>query len=138
MFTVDDLRAAGMKTSKQFDVTGLTGAVDVWFGFFTPPGDPARDYEVRFFPTHRDAVELGMALADEGTGEDAKLFSTNATWQSGLAERSWELAGGGFAPRYMDYVIYGNMILLREGLAPAESVDRCSALIDGVEAAQAS
>ena len=141
IYTVDDLRAAGMKTSKQFDVTGLTGAVDVWFGFFTPPGDTVRDYEVRFFPSHGDAVKLGTALAEEGSGEDAKLLSRNATWQEGLSERTWYRVSGlwaEFAPKYMDYVIYGNMILLCEGLEPASSVGRCGALIDAVEAAHAS
>ena len=67
VFTVDDLRAAGMKASKQYDVSELPGGVDAWYGFIRDDTGP-KDVEVRFYASHADAVALGAALADEASG----------------------------------------------------------------------
>ena len=42
LFTHDDVDATGFKTSKEYDVEGLTGATDVLFGFWRPDGSEAK------------------------------------------------------------------------------------------------
>ncbi|MCZ6538424.1 MAG: hypothetical protein O6922_01185, partial [Chloroflexi bacterium] len=61
VFTVDDLRAVGMKASKQYDVSELPGGVDAWYGFIRDGTGP-KDVEVRFYASHADAVALGTEL----------------------------------------------------------------------------
>ena len=72
-FTIEDLQAIGFKKSKTYDVEGLIGADSAYYGFWAIDTYDRKDYEVRFFPSHSDAVELGTAQADERSGEDAIL-----------------------------------------------------------------
>ena len=137
VFSVDDLRAVGMKASKQYDVSDLPGGVDAWYGFIRDATGP-KDVEVRFYATHADAVALGTALADEASGDDALVDEETATWVVGVKDRI-RLVSGGTAdlaawsgsrtPNYADFVIFGNMILLCQGDNPDESVDLCHELI---------
>jgi hypothetical protein len=146
IFTADDLRAAGMKTSKQYDVTDLPGGVDAWYGFIQTDSGPL-DVEARFYNSHADAVSLGTALADEASGEDALIEEDDATWAEGIKDRQ-RMRSGGTAdlaawsgqrgPNYADFVIYGNMILLCQGDQPAESIETCYELIEAIEANSAS
>ena len=63
VLTIEDLKAIGFKASKQYDVEGLTGALDAWLGFWGPAGSDRKDYEVRFYPSHEVAVSSGTAFA---------------------------------------------------------------------------
>ena len=87
LFTHDDVDATGFKTSKQYDVEGLTGATDVLFGFWRPDGSEAKEYEIRFYPSHDVAVESGTAFAEEATGDDAILDKDEASWNEGIKDR---------------------------------------------------
>ncbi|MCH8223534.1 MAG: hypothetical protein IH868_09015, partial [Chloroflexi bacterium] len=137
IFSVDDLKSAGFKTSKQYDVTDLPGAVDAWFGFFKADGKNPIDYEVRFYGSHEDAIAFGVAPADEASGEDAKLDEGTTSWPVGLKDRK-KLASGGTADlaawsgklqtKYGDFVVLGNMVLLCEGTNSEEALERCDAL----------
>ena len=137
IFTVDDLRAAGMKASKQYDVAELPGGVDAWYGFVRDATGP-RDVEVRFYASHADAVALGTKLADEASGDDALVDEDTATWVVGVKDRI-RLSSGGTAdlaawsgkrrPNYADFVIFGNMVLLCQGDEPEQSVVLCHELI---------
>ncbi len=137
VFTIDDLRTAGMKTSKQYDVSDLPGGVDAWYGFIRDDGGP-KDVEVRFYASHADAITLGKVLADEASGDDALVDEETATWVVGVKDRI-RLVSGGTAdlaawsgsrtPNYADFVIFGNMVLLCQGDAPEESVALCHELI---------
>ena len=140
IFTVDDLRAAGMKASKQYDVSELPGGVDAWYGFIRDATGP-KDVEVRFYASHADAVAFGTELADEASGDDALVDEETATWVVGVKDRV-RLVSGGTAdlaawsgsrtPNYADFVIFGNMVLLCQGDKPDESVDLCHELITAV------
>lgn len=142
IFTADDLRAAGMKTSKQYDVTDLPGGVDAWYGFIRTDSGPL-DVEARFYASHADAVSLGTALADDASGDDALIEEEDATWVVGIKDRQ-RMRSGGTAdlaawsgqrgPNYADFVIYGNMILLCQGDEPTDSLETCYELIGAVEA----
>ena len=140
----------GFKTNKHYDVEALPVALDAWFGSWGPAGGQRQDYELRFYPSHEDAVAHGTALADEGTGEDTKLLEKdNPTWTGGLKERrrsatvtdtSGASGQDAVSPgaRYADYSIYGNVILLCAGANPEHSLERCNPLIDALEAAESS
>ena len=141
IFTVEILRSAGMKTSKQYDVTDLPGGVDAWYGFIKGVTGP-KDIEARFYPSHQDAVELGAVLAEEVSGDDANVDEETTTWKEGVKNRS-RMASGGAAdlaawsgkrkPNYGDFVIFGNMILLCQGDDPQQSIDVCYELIESIK-----
>ena len=140
IFTVEILRSAGMKTSKQYDVTDLPGGVDAWYGFIKGVTGP-KDIEARFYTSHQDAVEFGTVLADEVSGDDANVDKETTTWKEGVKNRS-RMASGGAAdlaawsgkrkPNYGDFVIFGNMILLCQGDEPEQSVAVCYELIESI------
>ena len=86
-FSPDHLDEIGFKKSRSYDLEGLPGAGDAIFGFWRiASGDPI-DYEVRFYANHADAVELGTALAEEGSGPDAVLDDDDATYKEGVKDR---------------------------------------------------
>ncbi len=137
IFTVDDLRTAGMKASKQYDVIDLPGGVDAWYGFIrTEPGP--MDIEARFYASHADAVSFGTELAAEVSGEDAIIEEDSTSWSVGYKDRQ-RMRSGGTAdlaawsgqrgPNYADFVIFGNMVLLCQGDEPEQSIKLCHELI---------
>ena len=137
IFTIDDLRAAGMKASKQYDVSELPGGVDAWYGFIRDATGP-KDVEVRFYASHADAVSLGTELADEASGDDALVDEDTATWVVGVRDRVRRASGGTAdlaawsgqrRPNYADFVIFGNMVLMCQGDEPEQSVVLCHELI---------
>jgi len=141
VYAIEDLLAVGFKKSKQYDVEGLPGGVDAWSGFWgTGPYDRT-DYEIRFYASHEDAVEQGTPLAEEVTGEDAALYKDNPTWEEGAKDR-WRsssvvgltrgLQSGRLGNKYLDFAIFGNMVMLSEGEDPAAALERCRLLIDAL------
>lgn len=137
VFTVDDLKTAGMKASKQYDVEDLPGGVDAWYGFIRTDSGPM-DIEARFYSSHADAMAMGIALADEVSGEDAIIDEETTPWTEGAKDR-YRLRSGGSAdlaawsgqrmPNYADFVVFGNIILLCQGDEPEQSVETCHKLI---------
>ena len=144
VYSVDDFLAVGFKKSKQYDVEGLPDAVDARFGFWGPNAADRKDYELRFYASHEDAVASGTALAEEATGEDAKLLERdNPTWTEGLKQRRMSasvplgvVGQVGIAPsaKYADYAIFGNVVMLCEGADSGQSLERCRLLIDALQA----
>lgn len=117
-----DLQAVGFKKSKQYNVEGLTGASSAYFGFWGLDPYDRKDYEVRFFPSHFDAVELGTALASERIGEDSLLEEDNSNWPVGLKDarrctgsKAYSGPQNCLTPKYWDFSIYANMILICSG-----------------------
>ena len=138
-FTIDDFKAVRFKVSTQYDVEGLTAATEAWFGFWTPAGLVTREFEIRFYPSHSEAVEFGTLFAIEGSGDTALLEPEDATWDEGLKDRRAFFAGivgshgsGSVQPLYGGYVIYGNMVMLCEGANEDQALEFCAALIDTV------
>lgn len=86
ILSLDDLKAIGFKKSKTYDVEGLTKADAAYYGFWDPDPYKRKEYEVRFYASHQDAVEFGVAFADERVGENAKLKKDTAAWPEGLKE----------------------------------------------------
>ncbi len=140
-FTLDDLMVIGFKESRTYPLDGLPGASDAVFGFWrVPNGDPV-DYEVRFYRNHEDAVLLGRAIADEGSGDDAILDDVEATYPHGAKDRRVVVGFGGgggqssgIGPKYGDYAIFDNLVVLCGGGTSGQSLERCGFLAEAIRA----
>ena len=135
VFTLDDLLAVNFKKGKTFDVEGLTGATDAYYGFWGIDPYDRKEFEARFYPTHSDAVEFGTSFAEERTGTDALIKTGEATWEEGAREaRACTRSAGGDSSncrisKYGDYVIYGNMVLICQGRDSSTALEQCAALL---------
>ncbi len=142
-FVEEDLDAIGFKTSRSYDLEGLPGASAAVFGFWrVSSGDPV-DYEVRFYGTHADAVGLGTALAEEGSGADAVLDADDAQYKEGVKDRRMIVGSGvgggarsGIGARYGNYAIYGNVVMLCGGAAGEQALERCEELATALSMAK--
>jgi len=139
IFTIDDFKAVRFKSNTEYDVTELPGATAAWFGFWTPSGTVAKEYEIRFYESHADAVELGTEYAIEGSGETALLDEEDATWDEGLKDRKAYFAApsshgsGSVQALYGGYAIYGNMVMLCEGANEEHALGHCAALVAAID-----
>lgn len=141
-FEPDDLSEIGFKKARSYDLEGLPGAREAIFGFWRiASGDPI-DYEVRFYANHADAVDLGTALAEEGSGADAVLDEDKATYKEGVKDRRMIVGSGigggarsGTGPRYGGYAIYGNIVMLCAGAAGEQALERCEELATALDEA---
>jgi hypothetical protein len=140
VFEITDLQDVGFKKSKTYDVEGLVGADSAYYGFWSLDPYDRKDYEVRFFPSHTDAIDLGTAQADERSGEDAILEDEESSWPVGMKDArqcTGDLASGPAShgiqncksPKYWDYSIYGNMILLCSGGEVETARELCNDLL---------
>lgn len=135
IYSLEDLTDVGFKKSKTFDVEGLTGATAAYFGFWGRDPYDRKDYEVRFYPSHEDAVEFGTKFIEERTGEDAVLVSGRAMWEEGVKEArlcAGNDSGSGAnctITKYGDYVIHGNMIMACQGADSLIALRQCADLI---------
>lgn len=134
-YTVDDLRAFGMKANLEYDVEGLPEAIGAWRAIYNQ-----KEFEARFYASHEDAVAYGTGPADEVTGPDATLFGEGVSWQPGANNRKicghasiGSAANAGCDAKFGDYVIYGNLILLCEGENSEESLTRCEAALQNLK-----
>jgi len=139
-FTIDDFKSANFKISHEYDVEGLIGAVSASNGFWKSSGSVAKEYEIRFYASHADAVELGTSLAIEASGETALLDEEDATWDVGLKDRRAFFAGGvgthgsgTVQAMYGGYAIYGNMVMLCEGANQDQALEHCALLMTIVD-----
>ncbi len=144
VYALEDLTAFGFKKGKTYDVEGLPEAVNAYYGFWGLDPYNRKDYEVRFYASHEDAVEHGTALAKERIGPEAKLTKEEATWPEGVKDArmcisyrasSAQWASTCLEPKYFDYVIAANMVLLCQGLDSLESLQACDALLAELDSA---
>jgi hypothetical protein len=140
VFTMSDLKTAGMKASKQYHVDELPGGLDAWYGFIQTETGPM-DIEARFYASHLDAFELGTELANAVSGDDADIEEETTPWAEGYKDRQRMRSGGSSdlaawsgqrGPNYADFMVYGNMILLCQGDEPDQSINTCYELINAV------
>ena len=120
------------KFSKNYDVSELPDALEAHYGFFQ-----RREFEIRFYPSNEIAKSSGIFFAEEATGEDAIIKKSDASWKEGIKDR---MISGVFgnkknSPKYMDYVILGNMIVLcpiemsSSEIGATEPLDNCRLLL---------
>ncbi len=133
----DFLDVANFKKSKDYDVAGLTGADAAIYGFFGPDPYDRKEFEVRFYPDHDTAADVGVEFANEATGPDAVIASSVQRWDEGLVQRracAGNTRGSHHSGRcdlakYGDYVVAGNMVLLCQGKDSATALSNCQALM---------
>ena len=79
IYTFDDFKRVGFKKNREYDIEGLAGASEAYFGFWGIKRSESKDYEIRFYSNHDDAVNLGENLAIEVTGNDAVIAKDETT-----------------------------------------------------------
>ncbi|SVA07909.1 uncharacterized protein METZ01_LOCUS60763 [marine metagenome] len=134
-FTLDDLLGTTFKQSSSYSTEGLPGSSNVSYGFLRIPGGDPYEYEVRFYTSHRQAVDLGTPLAIEGSGETAVLSKSDSTYKEGVKNRRMACGSGvgggarsGICSKFGSYAIFGNIVMLCQGADKAQSVERCGLL----------
>ena len=147
----DDLKLLGIKKGKKYKVEGLNKANAAIFAFYRKQGEKeAIEYEIRFYNNHEDAVNEGIPMAKERVGPEAKLKKEYATWDEGLKDaRQCGGAGGGMSaggsqaggagdhavgscssPKYNEYFVFNNLVVLCQGENEIESRRNCLDVID--------
>ena len=126
VITAEQVIDSQFKELKRYDITDLPGASAAVYGFMKS-GSEAFDYEVRVYESHGKAVELGTALAEEGSGPDAVLGEADAVFKEGVRDRRLAYRGdrGAAGPKYGGYVIYDNLIVLCQGVDLEQFIERC-------------
>ncbi len=126
VITVDQVMASPFRKLKEYQTDDLPGASAAIYGFMKSDSD-AFDYEVRFYENHVKAVELGTALAEEGSGPDAVLGESDAVFKEGVRDRRLAYRGdrGAAGPKYGGYVIFENLIILCQGREAEQFLERC-------------
>lgn len=134
LLSLDDLVSLGLKSGKSYDVSTLPGGVEAGLLFWRVEG-VAVEYEARIYGSHDDAVSLGTAPAEEGSGDDAIIDVRDAVYKEGIRDRRkiFRYPAGALQPKYGAYAIYGNMVVLCEGKDDAEGWERCAALIGALD-----
>ena len=132
-YTIEDLKAtAGVKANKDYDVEDLPGADAAWRIIFN-----RLDYEVRFYPDHQTLLDEGIPYVEHVTGDDAVVIGDDVIWEEGAKDRrrcsrdaDTPHSGCAYSPRYWDYIVVGNMILMCEGLESKQSIDNCDNFLE--------
>jgi hypothetical protein len=138
-YAVSDLVAVGFKQSKTYDVKELAEASSAHYGFYGVDPYKRLDYEARFYFSHSAAKNAGVEFANHATGAGASLYEDDQTWTEGLAERRRCDSNGGHHvgrcgfPKYFDYVVAGNMVLMCQGKETLESLSACADLLRVIE-----
>ncbi len=107
-FTYQEFIDAGWKQHQVYDVATLPSALEARYGFFN-----RKDVEIRRYPTHSDAMGVGVESAEEAL--DRTVHD-----------------GSGFASRrvYGGYLVVGNLLMMCE-----VSTQDCLDLVEAVEGA---
>jgi len=140
IYTPDDIKNAEFfKHDDDYDVEGLEGATAALYGFYGSDPYARLEYEARFYADHAAAVTIGVEWADEATGVDAVLLKDVQRWDEGISDRRQCAGNGGHHsgkcdnPKYFDYVVVGNMILMCQGKDSDTSIQACADLMSVVQ-----
>ena len=120
----------------------LPDAESAYMGFWGLDPYDRHDYEIRIYPSHEIAINVGKDYADEATGKRFEENRKNQRWKEGVKDR-WQAQGvtdisGGASrqskprPTYPNWAILGNMVILCDGLDSEQALIRCSELIDNL------
>ena len=155
IYTIDDFINIGYKKGKAVKQDKLMdGMVNAYWGFWKVPykdwsGKDMIDYELRFYPSHSEAISMGQNSADLRTGENAQIRKkdTNdpnaihpigADWPELLKEARECQGDGGhhtgacIVPKYADYKIFGNVVILGQGADLEESYMNLNLITDAL------
>ena len=139
IIVVDELLATPFRKLREYETDGLPGATAVLHGFLRTDSD-AYDYEVRFYDSHTQAVDLGTELAEEGSGPNAVIKEGDAAYKKGIRDRRVVIGGlegaieaGSVGPKDGGYVTYENLVILCQGSNLEQSLERCNLLTSALE-----
>jgi hypothetical protein len=127
------------KHDDDYDVEGLDGAVSAIYGFYGSDPYNRLEYEARFYADHASALAQGVDFADEATGAEAVLLKDVQRWDEGISDRRQCAGNGGHHsgkcdnPKYFDYVVVGNMVLMCQGKDTPTSHQACADLMAVVQ-----
>ena len=142
IYTVEDFTNTGFKVNKEYDVSELEDSSGVWFGFWK--NDPHKsivlDYEIRTYPSHQLALDKGVKYVEEVIGEEAILGKSLSSWKEGIQDRRTR-SGRGMSgsesntirAKYLDYIVFGNTMILCEGLDLTDARQNCSDLVNALD-----
>lgn len=145
IYSIEDFEKFGVKIGEKYDNKELPYSLSVFWIFWKDVGADEgsarfqslggsvggmREFEIRFYSSHDEAVTFGSKYADNGTGSDAVLTKQESLWAEGIKNRRTSGGPDGSPlPKYGGYIIYGNFILLCEGIGIEQSNQNCSNLI---------
>tara|TARA_B100000674_G_C37861818_1_gene925169 strand:- start:241 stop:789 length:549 start_codon:yes stop_codon:yes gene_type:complete len=145
-FSIENFKKINFKIGEQYDNSDLPKSNSVYWGFwkdrdadegsarFQSLGGSVggmRDFEIRFYDNHNDAIEFGKIYAEDSSGENAVLTKKNTLWPVGIKNRRTSGGPDGSPlPKYGGYTIYGNFIILCEGVNLDQSLKTCSKIIN--------
>ncbi len=134
IYTIDEMKATGVKANKEYDVEDLPGAESAFRMIFNQT-----EFEARFYPDHQTAIDQGWEYADHVTGDDAVVTGDDVLWEEGAKDRrrcsrhaDTPHSGCSYSSRYWDFVVIGNMVLMCEGLESKASLDNCDDFLANV------
>lgn len=116
-YSMDDVEAAGLKGIKEFKTDAVDkktgepltpGATEIVLGFFKASSGP-KDIEVRFYPSHKDALNLGKDPAEAVTQKPSNLVGNSSN--TSLADAGVGMKG---STKFGGYAINGNIVVLCE------------------------
>ena len=141
-FTIEDFKEIKFKQGTQYDTRDLPGAISAYYGFIKNDQGEPNDYEIRFYDSHKSAVEYGEKYAENISGEDGcikkqcSFFLENLKHRQKISEPSNVAGGAGNGipiPKYQAYIIYGNFILFCPGYNEDEALKSCTTIAKSFE-----
>ena len=139
IYAIEDFKNIGFKINKEYDVSELEGSTGAWFGFWKNDVNKALDFEIRIYPSQQLSIDKGVVFVEEVIGEDAVLKKSTSSWKEGIQDRrSRNISSmrgsesNSVRAKYMDYIIYGNTIILCAGLDSNYARQNCSDLANSL------
>jgi hypothetical protein len=158
VLSIDDFESIGFKSVRSVKQDKLMdGMINAYYGFRKVPikdwaGKDIVDYELRFFESHQEAIAKGEKSADLRTGENAQLRKNDASdpnathpiaadWPELLKDArecqgnivGSHHAGLCMSPRYAEFKIFGNVIILGQGGNLEESYEHIGFIVDALK-----
>ena len=139
IYTVEDFTNTGFKVNKEYDVSELEDSLGVWFGFWKNDFNKSFDYEIRIYPSQELALDKGLSFVEEVIGEDAILKKSLSSWKEGIQDRRLRTGRGmsgsesnAIRAKYLDYLVFGNTMILCTGLDLTDARQNCSDLVNSL------
>ena len=125
--SINEISIPKIKLGKKYIVDDLPEAIAVSRAIYNK-----KDLEIIEYKTHEEAIQFGEEFASSVSGKDAIVSGDNVMWKEGAKDRRKCVpragnseAGCDQTPRFGGYIIFGNLIILCEGLSEQESLELC-------------
>ena len=140
IYSIENFLDSGFKINKEYDVSKLPESKGVYYGFWKNNAAKAIDIEVRIYSSHQLAIDSGIPYVDEVIGEEAILKKSESSWNEGIQDRRTR-SDGSYAgssantvrAKYIDYIVFGNSIILCTGLDLNYARQNCSDLANSLK-----